>query len=395
MPRELSSSLLSFTPTRSSLRRASLLAMVGLACLVTVGGCGSSRRAGGDGGSSQDTNPNSQALAADPYTVIGYRPVWKSVAQVANRHAISHLDVTGEEVLAMDSSNILTYIDAASGKVRWAVDLGDSLARFYGAGVWRGMVWSVGDTVMYFLDSRTGEVLDRQRLDALARTRPAIVGDIAVFGTSRGEILGHNMRAGFKGWGFGYDRASTVTVPPVQVGAAVATVTNRGELLVIDALSGRLVGSNSLYDAMVGTPVADDDTVYCASLDQSVWAFAAYGGEQRWRVRTSERITGQAALLGDRLFIELPGEGFACMRTSDGSRVWTAQGVKGDALGVRGGRLLVWDGSTMTVLDMTRGDVVDTAQIQGVSKLVTDNFVDGNLYAATADGSITRYEPRR
>lgn len=390
MLRELCSSPTICFRARPRRRRAIALAALGLACLASVG-CGSGRRvSGADSGTS-----SADVIAGDPYTVIGYRPAWKSVAQVANGHALAHLDVTGDEVLAMDSSNILTYIDARSGRVRWATDLGDSLARFYGSGVWRGTVWSVGDTVMYFMDPSTGEVLDRQRLAALARTKPAIAGDIAVFGTSRGEVLGHNMRAGFKAWGFGYNRASSVVVPPVRVGAAVAAVTNRGELFVIDALSGRLVGSNTLYDAMAGSPVADDDTVYCASLDQSVWAFSAYGGEQRWRVRTGAPITGQAALLEDRLFVELPGEGFACLRTSDGSRVWTAQGVKGTALGVRGGRLLVWDGSTMSVLDMTRGDVVDTAQIPGVSRLVMDNFVDGNLYAATSDGSITRFEPRR
>ena len=383
MPRKLGSSPVSFG------RLAFIGALLGAACLLTVG-CASGRR-----GSSSGTDGNSTAEARDPYSVIGYRPVWRTVAQVADRHELASLDVTNDEVLAMDSSNILTYINVKTGRVGWATDLGDSLARFYGSGVWRGQVWSVGDTVMYFLDPRTGEITDRQRLSALARTRPAIVGDMAVFGTSRGEVLGHNMRAGFKGWGFGYNRASTVEVPPVRVGAAVAAVTNRGELFVLDGLSGRLVGSNTLYDAMSGGPVADEDTVYCASLDQSIWAFGAYGGEQRWRVRTAAPIRGQAALLSDRLFVEIPSEGFACLRTSDGSRVWTAEGVKGDAIGVRAGRLLVWDGRTVTVLDLTRGDVVDTAALPGVSKLVMDNFVDGNLYTATTNGSIGRYEPSR
>ncbi|MCA9307037.1 MAG: PQQ-binding-like beta-propeller repeat protein [Phycisphaerales bacterium] len=383
MPRRPGSLSFSFA------RAAALCALVGMGS-VTIAGCGSGQRGSQSGGGT-----GGGAEAREPYSIIGYRPVWKTVAQVANRHELAHLDVTGDEVLAMDSSNILTYINARTGQVGWATDLGDSLARFYGSGMWRGNVWSVADTVMYFLDPRTGEVVDRQRLAALARTRPAIVGDMAVFGTSRGEVLGHNMRAGFKGWGFGYNRASTVEVPPVAVGAAVAVVTNRGELFVLDGLSGRLVGSNTLYDAMSGGPVADEDTVYCASLDQSIWAFGAYGGEQRWRVRTAEPIRGQAELLGDRLFVEIPSEGFACLRTSDGSRVWTAEGVRGNALGVRAGRLLVWDGRTMTVLDMTRGDVVDTVEIPGVSKLVVDNFVDGNLYAATKNGSIARYEPSR
>lgn len=369
-----------------------------LACAVCAGGLalGGCRGGGGGGGGGGGSGGSGSAAAIEsPYTTLGFRPVWKSFAQVATGATVKHLDVTGDEVLVTDSSNLLTYLAGDIGRMRWATDLGDNLARFYGSGMWRGRVWSVGDTELFLLDAQTGEIIDRQRLAVLARTRPAVVGDMAVFGTSTGEILGHNIRAGFKGWGFGYNRASAVVVPPVAVGAAVAAVTTRGELFVIDGLTGRLVGSNTIYGAMTGAPVADSDTVYLASTDQSVWAFSAYGGEQRWRVRTEAPITGQAALLADRLFIELPREGFACLRTSDGSRAWTAAGVKGNAIGVRAGRLLVWDGSTVTMLDLQRGDVVATVSLPGVAFLKMDSFVDGNLYAATASGGVDKYEPSR
>lgn len=379
---------------RSPARRFSALAAALLAAGLLAQGCRS-----GDRTSNNDTSTGADSaaarLASDPYNTLGFRPMWKSVAQIGSGHTLAHFDVTGSEVLAMDTSNILSYIDASNGRVRWATDLGDNLARFYGSGTWRGLVWSVGDTVMFFMDPQTGEIVDRQRLSALARTSPAIVGDMAVFGTSRGEVLGHNMRAGFKGWGFGYNRASSVVVDPVVVGASVAVVTTQGELFVLDGLSGRLVGSNTIYEPMAAAPVADQDTVYCASLDQSIWAFAAYGGEQRWRVRTASPITGQARLLADRLFVEIPTEGFACLRTSDGSRVWTAKGVKGEAIGVRAGRLLVWDGAGVTMLDLSRGDVVGRVDLPGVTNLVMDAFVDGNLYTATARGAVERYEPRR
>jgi outer membrane protein assembly factor BamB len=91
----------------------------------------------------------------------------------------------------------------------------------------------------------------------------------------------------------------------------------------------------------------------------------------------------------------VPDDGMLAFDAKDGSVVWTARGVTGSVIGVRGGRLVVWNGAELLLLDAARGEVVDRLDMSGIAIVKTDAFVDGNLYTvADRGGRVEKFSPR-
>jgi hypothetical protein len=44
---------------------------------------------------------------------------------------------------------------------------------------------------------------------------------------------------------------------------------------------------------------------------------------------------------------------------------------------------------------MQRGDVVARVNLPGIKLVMTDAFVDGNLYTSTAKGEVSKFSPRK
>ncbi|NUQ52386.1 MAG: hypothetical protein HUU19_06770, partial [Phycisphaerales bacterium] len=70
------------------------------------------------------------------------------------------------------------------------------------------------------------------------------------------------------------------------------------------------------------------------------------------------------------------------------------KGVAGRVVGLRAGRLLVWDGREAVTLDPARGSVIERATLEGVQGLVTDKMEDGVLYVITSSGVVAKFLPR-
>lgn len=370
------------------------LAMGGL-CLLS--GCASTN---GDGATQDESAPVVDvAEVADDFEAlrsIGFRLDWRGFAILQADARLQTLAPLGEVVVAQDSRNVITVLEPDTGAIRWADAVPNELDRYHGHFLRENELVSVTQSEITIRDVRNGTLLDRQPLGVLANTDAVMMDPLVFYGSTIGEAVAHNLNTGFKLWGNMLD--GTLRAKPALAGSSrVVFASNRGEVLAIDAASGAARGSrNRVFEGLDTHPVADDARAYLASRDRSVWAFNLIDGSQAWRYRTEVPLSSQPVLHDGSLYLFIPGQGFVALNTADGARQWANPDLRGQLVGVRRGRLLVWDMETSELHAVlpTNGSVVSTQRFDNPHFLSVEGFEEPNLYLVYADGGIERYIPR-
>ncbi len=330
----------------------------------------------------------------DAFSALGYRPEWVGYPVMPRGRKVNFFDAFDDIVIVQESGNVLTVMDAATGSNRWSLNPSTKLTKFVGS-IRRpdGDILCSSESEVFILDPVTGVIKQRQHLAKIVNTRPAIVADILVYGCPSAEVLAHSLTSGYKRWAYAVD--GPITAPPVRVGDHVSVVSQRGEMVVLETRQGAAVGRGQLFGGLANSPVSEGGKVFFAGLDQSVWAYDQYGHEPTWRVRLDQPLRDQPFVLNDRLYISIPGEGLACMDTSNGKRLWTTKGLQGSVVAKRGERLIFWGGHEAMAIDPLRGDVTERITLTGVDRLAADKPVDGNLYAYSLKGEVQKYSPKK
>ena len=325
----------------------------------------------------------------DAFAKLGYRIEWRGFPFYGSDLRVQFFDIFGDTLVVQDETSTVTAMDPVSGRNRWSTRLAGDLTRFVGSARWENTLLCASDTGLYLVDIRTGTIKDKHRLAVVVNTPPVIDGHMAIFGCTSGELLGHNLLSGFKQWG--YLLNGSITAMPVPVGAGVGAVSQGGDVIIVDPRNGASFGRALIFEGLSNNPVAGVDTLFVASRDQSVYAYDASTGKRIWRHRTDVPITDQPAAYNGRLYVAIPGRGMVAFNGATGEIIWTVPDVRGEPIGIRDGRLLVWNGVVATLIDDRRGDVIETVTIPGLTALKMSSFVDGDLYAVTPTGSVAKY----
>jgi outer membrane protein assembly factor BamB len=369
-----------------------------LSLLLGIGGCG-----GGMGGTGRPI-PIEQRRAAlqinnDDYAALGYRLDWRGFPVVTQRQALQFVKAYPDVVLVLEKGSTVTALEANTGAQRWTTQLASPLTKFVGLERQDTRVIACSEAEAYILSVDTGNQIDRQPYASVVDTPPVLAGSMAVFGTGRGELLAHvlNIKGvkGVKGWGNMVTGA--ISRRPVLMGNAIGAVSESGDVITVDAQSGRLLGKNRIFSSVSGAiasqPAASESVMYVASLDQSIYAFAQ-NASLLWRRRWGVPLRESPTVIGPSVYCAIDGQGLVAMDAETGVVRWTAKGVDGVVVAVRNNRLLVWDGRTMTTVNPEGGDVYDRVTLPGVAVITFDKFEDGNMYAASNEGVVAKFAPR-
>ncbi|MGH7131400.1 MAG: PQQ-binding-like beta-propeller repeat protein [Phycisphaerales bacterium] len=367
-----------------------MMGSVAMVLGLWAGGCQSE-----GGGMSQNEAPKPVAQDAteivDTWGRLGYRLGWHSFATLTEAEGhVSLLDIDPEAILAMDNMGALTRLNPASGQHKWSTTVQSGYTQFFADVRIRDKVYSMSQSDIYVLDGDTGALRGRQQLDRVAGTRPVRFGDLIVYGTRNGQVVSHLASSGFMAWS--YQLNGPIEVAPQAVGdTAVVAVSEAGDVIILDATTGASEGRAKMYAGSGSPPAVTADTIYVASKDQSVYAINTVGGAVRWRFRTDVPLTAQPVVFGANVHIDVPGVGLVAIDTKSGRRTWFAQGVTGNVINVRDGKLVVWNGREAVLLDAARGDVIERVALPGVQMLKADKLVDGSIYAVYAGGQISKF----
>jgi hypothetical protein len=384
------------TVSLSARRTAGIALLMG----VLAAGVGACRSTPGSGRTMTiDQRHAAVKVNPDDYAKLGYRLSWQGFPVVGSRQQILSVDAYSDAVIVQDTGSTVTALEGGSGAQRWSSQLSTPLTKFVGNTRQDNHLISCSEAEAFILDMDTGRLVDRQPYASVVATHPVLFGNMAIFGTGRGELLAHVLNVGgvrgVKAWGDMLD--GSISKNPVLIGGIVGAVSDRGDVLFADAQSGQMAGRNHIYSSLVGAlaadPGANDGIMFVASLDQSLYAFTP-NGIQLWRYRTSTPLRRSPVAVGSTVYCAIDGQGLVAFQSGNGGIRWTSKGVDGKVVGIRNKRLLVWDGSAMTTIDPASGDVFDRVPLPGVGIISLDKFEDGNFYATSKEGVVSKFVPR-
>ncbi len=372
---------------------ARFLAPAALLLVAGLAGCGSSSSTREDappsGGS---TTLASASLDRDAYSRLGYRLVWSGYASMSPGDTVRAFQSEGDTLFLQDSSSTITALSPTSGEIRWVAPLTSPITRFVGMTRAGKRLLVCSESEVFVVDVDAGTLLNKQRFARVVNTAPARMNGSLIFGTSVGEVLCH-LDSGFKAWAYAIGGA--IQADPILVGdgAAVALASQAGQIIVL-APSGSATARYAIFGGLGCNMAASDSTLFVASLDQSIYAFDAFGNRTLWRKRTDSPLRSTPTYHLGRLYVEVPSTGLLCLDAQTGKEIWTAKGVAGSVIGTLGGKPLAWNGREAVTLDPATGDVLERASLPGLAKLVPDRFENGFLYAVTTGGAVHKFEPR-
>jgi len=130
------------------------------------------------------------------------------------------------------------------------------------------------------------------------------------------------------------------------VGQTVVAASDNGEVLAIDAPSGRVLWRVSLDQAL--SAGVGSDGLRSAVVTQSNELVTVESAEVRWRARLPARVLTPPLVAGGRVFVALADRSIMAFDGSTGARLWT-QVRAGDPLVLRQSGVLLAVGDTLVV----------------------------------------------
>ncbi len=369
------------------------LAPFALASLLALAGCGSAPS------KPAATTTVAQAVAKidhDAWASLGYRLDWQGfpfAGTIANPK-ITFVTPSANHVLVQETNSYVSLLEVNNGARRWSVEFGNNLTMFVGLGADpadANRIFVASESELFTVAAQTGGLTTRERFDRVVNTRPVLMNGLGIFGAANGEVLAHRPGATLKAWGYG--TGSTIDASPTAMTDGVAVLTISGDVLIFTP-DGLLQGRNRILGNTSTNPVSNGPLLAIAGLDQSLWCFDLKGN-QVWRLRQSAPLTVQPTALENSVVCELPETGLTNVDFASGNVLWSNPKVHGTVVASHAGRLVVWNGSTACLVDAKRGDLLTSVNLPGVVSLTPDQFDGGNLYAATAEGSIAKFRLRK
>lgn len=289
---------------------------------------------------------------------------------------------------------------ALAWRVAWTVELGariDASPLVIGAGAGAGIVVATRSGVVVRLAPADGAEQARVALGGDVWATPAAVGGVIVVGVRGargGELVGLEAqdlrirwRRAVASGGFG---AATVA-------HGLVWLCNGTAVVAVAPADGAERARWPLGDRCFGAPAITDDTLYVASRDGAVRAYALADGLLRWAAVTEPGADNDAApvVAGDALLIASSGghlhafgrgDGAPRWRVGDGAWVVSAPAV-GDGVAVVGD-----DGGVVRAIGLADGGARWRGVVGGdvaSSPVLVDGGVDGALVVHGAhDGLI-------
>jgi len=371
--------------------RTPLGAAVALLCLVAWG-CESLPSADPPRLVGPDRARESIQVSDDDYAKLGLRREWTGYATVGRGAGVRYVKAYPDALLIQDGAANLSLMETTSGEVRWRNTLTTPLTRFVGLTRVGDRVVSCGEAEAFLVDQTTGQTLDRQRLELVASTPPVTAGSALIFGTGAGRVMSHSTSAGITLWQNATD--GSISAPPSVVGGAIGFVSRDGNILFVDAGSGSRVGAGRIGGGTDVATASSNRLMFVASRDQSLYAFSPLDYRPIWRKRTPAALRFAPVHHAGVVYCHIAGQGLTAFDAETGDELWSAPGVEGEVVSIYQERLIAWDGTTATSLEVGSGSVIQSIEMPGVARLASMTLTDPALYAVSDLGLVIRLVPR-
>ena len=363
---------------RTALLACTLLAVLA-ACTPTV-----SDSSLGDGSLLTDIGP-----AAD----IGYRIVWQTNLGLGDGKKLLDVQPIGDVLVARESGNVFSVIDADTGRIMWRKGVGRPIERFSKPIILGDTLIIASETRAHFLRVDNGGLVNIMDLDRNAGTSPIYLAGELIFGGPSGRVFAHDIDTGHPRWE--YQMGGPINTQPLDVGGFLLVADQAGGVAVLNPATGAVVwrGIRPPWGRITGQPAASETVAYVASEDQKLYAFERTSGIIYWQYLTENPLTVGPVVLDDRVFQRTDGRGLVALDALTGDELWRSD-VPGSIMQQHDDQLVLRDGNQMHTIDIEGGKLISTAELPRAQMIVAARTDGGPLYLAHADGRIMKLAPR-
>ncbi len=327
---------------------------------------------------------------------LGVRSLWQQrLAPVADAQAVTGW-FRGDSAFVLDSRGGITRLALTDGTVLWRSEVFGPQDKILGVhrahleGIDRLFV--VADSEFAQLDATSGALVMRKPTKEYLSADCAEAWPYLVLASTTGRLVWFHALLGVihhQGIVNGAIRGT-----PQVTGNEVVAAGTSGEIAGFIREDARMLWRRNI-GPVFGQLAEDQQGVYAASTNQSIYRLDRQSGKTVWKYFTESAITSNVTLIGDGLLVQVPTEGLICLEAHgqgdlDGERRWAVD-APGEVVGSLGANLLVLDATAeaLRVVGMKQGSVVATLPLGALRALVPNTTTDAaGLLAIAADGRV-------
>lgn len=335
-------------------------------------------------------------LVAQPGVVgeMGYTIQWQQGLGLHPGERLIYVQKLGDRIATLESQNVLSVLDANTGKILWRTKIGSDLERFSKPlrERERDRLVICSETRCFVFDIASGNQLKVIRFPYVASATPVVTGGLVVGVSGTGMVFAYDLSNGLKMWNVQTDGA--INVSPALVGTELIVVNNQGTIAAFNAHTGALLWQKHAFGRISTTPATSDLMVYVASEDQSLYAFQRNSGRLRWRYFTQSPLTRPPAVMGDLVVQYVPDLGLVGIDSFSGEKRWNRRVPAAAPLFAREDSLYFWRPGAVFVLSAKDGHTIHSYQIPDAKEVLADDTHPQNLYLVRTDGAIMKIAPK-
>lgn len=345
------------------------------------------------GGESPTSTGKPTGLLIEPVDALrlGYSIDWVTHLNVRNDADLRFAEPLGDLLVTIERpSNVMTAISMKTGRQLWRQQVGSPPYQAFAPTRMENTIVVNTETQLYEFDAtKDGALVDRSDLRSAVATRPALVGDIAVFGGSDGMVFGHSTLTGWSKWA--YKMPGQIVVPAQGSGSSVFVAGIDGQYAMFAGRSGEKLWNGRTFGAVVAPPVVHPSGVYVASKDHSLYALDRTTGDDRWVFRYTNDLVQSPVVLQNAVYQPLPEGELIALKVTDGTELWRLKTK--DTLITQDSRGLLFNGVDKLVLrDASSRKVIEQIPVQGTLQhvMVTE---DQSLIVISPQGRVMKLSP--
>lgn len=217
--------------------------------------------------------------------------------------------------------NLVTAVDAVTGKVRWTAAVGEAGKLLFSPRRLQDRIIVNNETTLYILDADTGLVRQANPLQAVVSSAPAVSGGIAYFAGINGRLFAQDIVSGQLLWA--YQMPTSMDAPPSVAGQVVVAADRSGNYRAVSATNGTQLWQGRAFARISARLAATPLGVFVASEDTHLYALDLATGQERWNYLAQYPLHVGPLVLGETVYQGVNGRSLTALEAASGRKLWT------------------------------------------------------------------------
>jgi outer membrane protein assembly factor BamB len=268
---------------------------------------------------------------------LGLQRAWWGFATIDSIRDRVKFFIADEQVTVVESATgMVTTFDNATGRRRWAVQVGAMTDTRYAPSTTEQAVLVVSGRKLFALDKQTGDAVWEVDVLNPPSTSPATDDLHAYVGSIDGSVFAFNLKFlstlakdvnqrkyMYRALSWTYRTGGRVPYAPVSTGTIVCVPSEDGSLYGLDTKEHKPKFQFET-DQPLGAPIGQlGNQIVVATKDLKVYSLNAESGALKWEVLMGLNVRQQPRIIDEHVFVCAEGAGMRCLSSQDGHEVWS------------------------------------------------------------------------